>query len=279
MKLTTTNTLCAALFCTAISAHAAVTANFTGSTADTAETVASGTANGATTAANLNAGTTGGTWSTPTTVSGTNSAVLVSSGARDGMSGNWLMIGQPGNNAGGVNHLSVASLTLDSAVARNTGTSISMVVNHVGAGGQPGGTLITGWSAGGRASGTALFQAVIGGGGVWGQRDLNDVTVLDTPPTIDNNDIWAANNDATINFNLGAGGYTMTGLKSDDTTPFNIAGNYLGTGDLAVLEFRAIDAKAFNGFDDISIAVVPEPSSAALLGLGGLALVLRRRKS
>ena len=30
--------------------------------------------------------------------------------------------------------------------------------------------------------------------------------------------------------------------------------------------------------DDVSISAVPEPSSAALLGLGGLALVLRRRK-
>ena len=30
--------------------------------------------------------------------------------------------------------------------------------------------------------------------------------------------------------------------------------------------------------DDVSITVVPEPSSAALLGLGGLALMLRRRK-
>lgn len=30
--------------------------------------------------------------------------------------------------------------------------------------------------------------------------------------------------------------------------------------------------------DDVTISVVPEPSSAALLGLGGLALILRRRK-
>lgn len=37
-----------------------------------------------------------------------------------------------------------------------------------------------------------------------------------------------------------------------------------------------------NGFDNLSVdlttAAVPEPSSAALLGLGGLALILRRRK-
>jgi len=37
---------------------------------------------------------------------------------------------------------------------------------------------------------------------------------------------------------------------------------------------------ATNGIDDISVTLdtVPEPSSAALLGLGGLALILRRRK-
>ena len=42
-----------------------------------------------------------------------------------------------------------------------------------------------------------------------------------------------------------------------------------GTGDIAYM-----------GFDNITldVAAVPEPSSAALLGLGGLALILRRRK-
>jgi hypothetical protein len=32
------------------------------------------------------------------------------------------------------------------------------------------------------------------------------------------------------------------------------------------------------GFDEVAFSTVPEPSSAALLGLGGLALILRRRK-
>jgi hypothetical protein len=34
----------------------------------------------------------------------------------------------------------------------------------------------------------------------------------------------------------------------------------------------------FHVFDNISVTSVPEPSSTALLGLGGLALILRRRK-
>ncbi|MFC5050440.1 PEP-CTERM sorting domain-containing protein [Rubritalea spongiae] len=35
---------------------------------------------------------------------------------------------------------------------------------------------------------------------------------------------------------------------------------------------------SFSGIDDITVTKVPEPSSTALLGLGGLALVLRRRR-
>ena len=38
------------------------------------------------------------------------------------------------------------------------------------------------------------------------------------------------------------------------------------------------DAESFTVYESITLEVVPEPSSAALLGLGGLALILRRRK-
>ena len=57
---------------------------------------------------------------------------------------------------------------------------------------------------------------------------------------------------------LGPGAHTFTLMASDGGTS---AGNNVG-----------IDNLSFNG------TVVPEPSSAALLGLGGLALVMRRRK-
>jgi len=59
---------------------------------------------------------------------------------------------------------------------------------------------------------------------------------------------------------LGAGTYSLT-IKADRNT--STAGNNLG-----------IDNLSLNG----TVTAVPEPSSAALLGLGGLALILRRRK-
>ena len=47
-------------------------------------------------------------------------------------------------------------------------------------------------------------------------------------------------------------------------------------------EYRIVgafqDAESFTVYESITLEVVPEPSSAALLGLGGLALILRRRK-
>jgi len=53
-----------------------------------------------------------------------------------------------------------------------------------------------------------------------------------------------------------------------DTFDFNSVGFLLG---------GALDADQAS-FSNIDVSVVPEPSSAALLGLGGLALILRRRK-
>ena len=259
------------------SAMADVVADFTGSTPDTAEAAPSATANGVTTAANLSAGSPGGTWSTPTTVSaGGTSAFLVSSGSRTGMTGNWLMIGiEPGINDG--THVSVAELTLGSAVALDGASGISMNVNLVGAGGQPGAILVTGFSAGGRATGTALFQGVMGIGGVWGQRDLTAATTLDTAPTHVDNNLWGAVNGNSINisFNLGATGYTMTGLDIA-STPFSIAGGYLGAGDLATLEIRALGSKAAAGIDDIT--VIPEPATLGLVAAFGGGLLFTRRK-
>ena len=59
-----------------------------------------------------------------------------------------------------------------------------------------------------------------------------------------------------------------TGLSfSFDTADADwIALAFYSTGDIA-------------SFDNISLSVVPEPSSTALLGLGGLALMLRRKRS
>ena len=57
--------------------------------------------------------------------------------------------------------------------------------------------------------------------------------------------------------------YTFTAVGGEDTV-------YFGSADLI----------ADNGadIDDVSLTAVPEPSTTALLGLGALALILRRRK-
>ena len=267
-----------AMACT--SAMAEVLADFTGSTPDTAGTVPGvAGAIGVTPATNLNAGSPGGTWSTPTsTTTDSTGTYLVSSGAATGMTGNWLMIGRFGND---LTHESVAELTLGSAVALDGASKVSMNFLHMDAGGQDGGFTITGFSAGGRATGTALFQASIGIGGIWGQRDLNAVTSLDTAPTNLDNNLWGVANGNSINiaFNLGAAGYTMTGVDAD-SNPFNITGGYLGAGDLAVLEIKAFGSKAAAGIDDITVSDASGPaapvSNVMISGpvLGGTAMVI-----
>ena len=88
------------------------------------------------------------------------------------------------------------------------------------------------------------------------------------------------------------GGATVTGnqkvapvadLTLNDGTndlSFESLGVYTadGAGQIQVILSEGTDA-AFTNVDAIAFeTVVPEPSSAALLGLGGLALILRRRK-
>jgi len=84
-----------------------------------------------------------------------------------------------------------------------------------------------------------------------------DGSIYDSVLTLDN---VAASNSGTDTFTesrtLGAGTHTLT-IKADKYTM--TSGNNMG-------------------IDNLSFNTVPEPSSAALFGLGGLALILRRRK-
>ena len=66
----------------------------------------------------------------------------------------------------------------------------------------------------------------------------------------------------------------VTGATSSFEDLFNdgfLLSGGQGVADGAFTDFFAVDASG-------NLAVVPEPSSAALLGLGGLALIMRRRK-
>ncbi len=91
--------------------------------------------------------------------------------------------------------------------------------------------------------------------------------------------------------------YTFSGLNLDTSTEYFMRGivdtvddgTIGGAGDtLAVTRLRTVAPSVIagaihNGSDNdydmrITVSAVPEPSSAARLGLGGLALILRRRK-
>ena len=81
----------------------------------------------------------------------------------------------------------------------------------------------------------------------------------------------------TISISVAANGldytYSVDGLSESGTlaSAFDFTEEYYIVG-----AFQ--DAETFTVYESITLEVVPEPSSAALLGLGGLALILRRRK-
>ncbi|MCP5535030.1 MAG: PEP-CTERM sorting domain-containing protein [Akkermansiaceae bacterium] len=88
---------------------------------------------------------------------------------------------------------------------------------------------------------------------------------------------------ATVN-TVGATNPPAEGTTGDDATSYIEGTNYVlfeglstdGAGNITFAMTNGVDNfTAFNGFE---IQNVPEPSSAALLGLGGLALILRRRQ-
>ncbi len=94
---------------------------------------------------------------------------------------------------------------------------------------------------------------------------------------------------------FGTNSFTFNGITLSDNTVYTIvlnnitnATNSVGFGlvngatDTGTQIFQNDGSGAFHGSHEAALTVhtsaVPEPSSAALLGLGGLALILRRRK-
>lgn len=70
-----------------------------------------------------------------------------------------------------------------------------------------------------------------------------------------------------------------TNTFESKTVELTLPSTYTGPLDQLYLSFKnRAGTSAQLHIDDVTVTVVPEPSSAALLGLGGLALILRRRK-
>ena len=86
---------------------------------------------------------------------------------------------------------------------------------------------------------------------------------------------------ASFDLSIGSGGWTVSG-DSIFKDPFTT--NTLATWDgstlteLAYVKITGESGAAGGYFDNLAIVSVPEPSSTALLGLCGLALILRRKK-
>lgn len=75
----------------------------------------------------------------------------------------------------------------------------------------------------------------------------------------------------TLTLNVTTDGGTLGDVVSGHTYSFASSDVYDGAGFM-------LESGDPTAFSNVSITAVPEPSSTALLGLGGLALILRRRK-
>ena len=137
-------------------------------------------------------------------------------------------------------------------------------------------------------SGGNTFAFTTGGGTagnsgplVFLDGDGNDLFVTATNPGglffLDSVDLTAASADPTTSASIfgSVGGATPVLLATTTST----GSNQVTGAPIAVdtLFFNTSVASASNRFDNIVVTAVPEPGSLALLGLGGAALLIRRR--
>ena len=204
---------------------------------------------------------------------------VISNNQPDGFSGNYVSVGGgTDSNAGRLND-SNFTYTIASGA---TEVTLSLVLHLDG-------TNLS-WGYAGlkdvaNGSGEENFRIGFSGGN-WVYRGNDAVTVpiadtgfseyvLGTPTSFR----------ATAVFNLVSDtySYTVENLNSIGGGSVVLASNVaISTDAVKDLDWSVYDGLFMRGrnvsFDDISVASVPEPSSTALLGLGGLALILRRRR-
>ena len=113
------------------------------------------------------------------------------------------------------------------------------------------------------------------------QRHFSDEQVTDIEFWVTNTDPGVVGSDAAAMPILGTvATYTLSGITANTAsrvTEYDF-GSTVGSGQYIVMRLQGKASSNNVGADELVLAAVPEPSSAALLGLGGLALILRRRK-
>jgi len=120
---------------------------------------------------------------------------------------------------------------------------------------------------GGLFDGSGLTEFIFGRGGATGEFNIagGSVIIGDSTPEINAND--------KLNFTAGStGSFEVTGWTSSDYEAL------WNDGKLTYAGGNSGDFTDHFNVNGSTLTAVPEPSSAALLGLGGLALILRRRK-
>ena len=111
-----------------------------------------------------------------------------------------------------------------------------------------------------------LAEIVIYGGWTDGGRDQQNVDVL-----------WSADNVSFTSLGATLGVNGSSGLISHRNSITDDGGTLASGVRYIKLDFGAVE-NGWTGYAEIDAFAVPEPTTTALLGLGGLALILRRRK-